>query len=250
MDVTDCQQLTKLRKKTLSKSGNYDGHDIGGIVGNASYSSIIDCQNYGNVDGCYWVGGIVGGTSGNTIVSGCQNHGRVNYNGGYLSEFIGGIVGKAVSSSISQCKNTGRVDGYYTGGGIVGDASWCTVSHCLNLGDVCTWHERVGGIVGRAQASSVSNCLHLGGRYIYGTNNKGGIVGKNEGAENTYTNNYHRSNSGGIGGADVEGQAMYGYKIEPQGALGIHLEGGIGLAYEGVVYAGANQEVPMSFEIS
>ena len=233
-----------------ANDSNYDGHDIGGIVGSAINSSIIDCQNYGNVDGCYWVGGIVGSTSGNTIVSGCQNHGRVNYNGGYLSEFIGGIVGDAVSSSISHCKNTGRVDGHYTGGGIVGDASWCTVSHCLNLGDVCTWHERVGGIVGRAEASSVSNCLHLGGMYGGGTNNKGGIVGMNNGTENTYSNNYYRepysSNIGGIGGTDVDGQAMYGYAVSGEEGITVGLAGSIGLAYEGIVYAGNGQSIALN----
>ena len=226
----------------------YDGKYIGGVAGVAISSSIIDCQNYGNVDGCYSVGGIVGGAGSNTLISGCQNHGYVNRSGGYLSEYIGGIVGDAENSSISHCKNTGRIHGYYTGGGIIGYAVGCTVSHCFNLGYVETAYERVGGIVGHARTSSVSNCLNLnrirsGSGYV----KAGGIVGWNDGTENTYANNYHReSYYGGIEGTNVPGQAMYGYAVSGEEGITVSLVGSIGLAYEGVVYAGNEQSVALN----
>ena len=248
-DVVDATIRNCINKASITANDfQYDGNYIGGIVGYAENSNIIDCQNYGDVDGCYRVGGIVGVTSGNTLVSGCQNHGDVNYSGGYLSEYIGGIVGDAENSTISHCKNTGIVFGYYTGGGIVGYAAGCTVNHCLNLGNVDVAHERVGGIVGRARISSVSNCLHLG--KIEGYGRIGGIVGRNEGTENTYANNYHRESLyAGIEGTNVEGQAMYGYAIEAYAPLSISLEGSIGLVYEGNVYAGNEQGVVVSYEI-
>ncbi|MBQ6770590.1 MAG: T9SS type A sorting domain-containing protein [Bacteroidales bacterium] len=226
----------------------YDGKYIGGVAGVAISSSIIDCQNYGNVDGCYSVGGIVGGAGSNTLISGCQNHGYVNRSGGYLSEDIGGIVGDAENSSISHCKNTGRIHGYYTGGGIIGYAVGCTVSHCFNLGYVETAYERVGGIVGHARTSSVSNCLNLSSiRSGSGYVKAGGIVGWNDGTENTYANNYHReSYYGGIEGTNVPGQAMYGYAVSGEEGITVSLVGSIGLAYEGIVYAGNEQSVALN----
>ncbi len=245
-DVEDATIRNCINKASITANDfQYEGHDIGGIVGYAGNSNIIDCQNYGDVDGCYRVGGIVGSTGGNTLVSGCQNHGDVNYSGGYLSEYIGGIVGDAENSTISHCKNTGIVFGYYTGGGIVGYAAGCTVNHCLNLGNVDVAHERVGGIVGRARISSVSNCLHLG--KIEGYGRIGGIVGRNDGTENTYANNYHRESFyAGIEGTNVEGQAMYGYAVSGEDGITVGLAGSIGLAYEDIVYAGNGQDVELA----
>ena len=248
-EVTGATLRNCINKASITANDyQYDGHYIGGVAGVAISSSIIDCQNYGNVDGCYYVGGIVGGTDSNTLISGCQNHGYVNRSGGYLSEYIGGIVGDADNSSISHCKNTGRIHGYYTGGGIVGYAVGCTVGHCFNLGYVETAYERVGGIVGHARTSSVSNCLHLseissGSGYV----KAGGIVGWNDGTENTYANNYHReSYYGGIEGTNVPGQAMYGYAVSGEEGITVGLAGSIGLAYEGIVYAGNEQSVALN----
>lgn len=48
---------------------------------------------------------------------------------------------------------------------------------------------------------------------------------------------------GGIDGADVPGQAMYGYAIVGANGVEVSLEGNVGLAYEGKVYAGNGESV-------
>ena len=87
----------------------------------------------------------------------------------------------------------------------------------------------------------------MGGVYLRQTGNvsAGGIVGQNDGTENTYSNNYHRSNIGGIGWSDVPGQAMFGYTITAESPIEVSLPEGatIGLEYEGLVYAGEGQSV-------
>ena len=198
----------------------HEGYYYGGIAGDAENSSIIDCQNHGDVQGSF-SGGIVG-RSNNTIITGCQNFGRVDPPPGYFG-YIGGIVGTAYNSTVSHCVNAASA--YIAG------------------------QYYVGGIVGEAESSSVSNCLNLGiMSYVYEC--QGGIVGKNQGAENTYSNNYYRtpyySNIGGIQGNDVAGQAMYGYAVSGEEGITVGLAGSIGLAYEGIVYAGNEQSVALN----
>ena len=198
----------------------HEGYYYGGIAGDAENSSIIDCQNHGDVQGSF-SGGIVG-RSNNTIITGCQNFGRVDPPPGYFG-YIGGIVGTAYNSTVSHCVNAASA--YIAG------------------------QYYVGGIVGEAESSSVSNCLNLGiMSYVYEC--QGGIVGKNQGAENTYSNNYYRtpyySNIGGIEGTNVPGQAMYGYAVSGEEGITVSLVGSIGLAYEGIVYAGNEQSVALN----
>ena len=213
--IRNCVNKASLILEDYTHEGNY----YGGIAGDAENSSIIDCQNHGNVQGGDFIGGIVG-RSYNTIITGCQNFGRVDHPSGVF-RYRGGIVGTVYNSTVNHCVNAAYVSGHYY----------------------------VGGIAGEAERSTVSNCLHLG-IMSYVDDCQGGIVGMNSGAENTYSNNYYRtpyySNIGGIQGNDVAGQAMYGYAVSGEEGITVSLVGSIGLAYEGVVYAGYEQSVPLN----
>ena len=229
---------------------------IGGIVGYATNSSIIDCQNQGEVRRhdnavCSATGGIVGRAENNCNISGCQNSAYI-----LGTENTGGIAGQANGGTIiSHCKSTEIIQGESRGGGIVGYANGAIVSHCYNLARVTAYSGPAGGIVGRAEASSVSNCLSLGraqgySNYSYAS---GGIVGWNYGDGNSYTNNYYRGNTYGICDnsttmpIDVPGQAMMGYAVvSGLGGITVGLEGNVGLAYEGTLYAGNGERLPIS----
>lgn len=94
---------------------------IGGICGN-NYSTIENCYNVGNVNGEFYVGGIVGESSGlgDTIwIKDCYNRGNVIGD----TEKIGGIGGCIGSSLVENCYSQATVSGNTNVGGICGNSN-------------------------------------------------------------------------------------------------------------------------------
>ena len=94
---------------------------IGGICGN-NYSTIENCYNVGNVNGKFYVGGIVGESSGlgDTIwIKDCYNRGNVIGD----TEKIGGIGGCIGSSLVENCYSQATVSGNTNVGGICGNSN-------------------------------------------------------------------------------------------------------------------------------
>ena len=94
---------------------------IGGICGN-NYSTIENCYNVGNVNGKFYVGGIVGESSGlgNTIwIKDCYNRGNVIGD----TKDIGGIGGYIGSSLVENCYSQATVSGNTNVGGICGNSN-------------------------------------------------------------------------------------------------------------------------------
>lgn len=94
---------------------------IGGICGN-NYSTIENCYNVGNVNGKFYVGGIVGESSGlgNTIwIKDCYNRGNVIGD----TKDIGGIGGYIGYSLVENCYSQATVSGNTNVGGICGNSN-------------------------------------------------------------------------------------------------------------------------------
>ena len=94
---------------------------IGGICGN-NYSTIENCYNVGNVNGKFYVGGIVGESSGlgDTIwIKDCYNRGNVIGD----TKDIGGIGGYIGSSLVENCYSQATVSGNTNVGGICGNSN-------------------------------------------------------------------------------------------------------------------------------
>ena len=94
---------------------------IGGICGN-NYLTIENCYNVGNVNGKFYVGGIVGESSGlgDTIwIKDCYNRGNVIGD----TEKIGGIGGCIGSSLVENCYSQATVSGNTNVGGICGNSN-------------------------------------------------------------------------------------------------------------------------------
>ena len=224
--VTGCTN-----KGTVSGSGKY----VGGIVGHGTADAVItNCTNNGTVSGeDEYVGGIVGENLGS--VTNCTNSGTVS---GDIR--VGGIAGWQCFVPITNCTNSGIVSGtdYYVGGIAGGISHSATVIGCYNTVDVTggsyvggiagymssefgatitncyntaaiTGEKRVGGIAGfHGTDRTVTNCYSTGTITATGTDAEyGGVVGYTNGG--TITNCYYLNTaaSGGINGADVEGQA-------------------------------------------
>lgn len=156
--VSTIDNITSYVTITQTGTGKNTG-TCGGIVANQENSNvnttIINCVNYGTVNGTsYIIGGIAG--SGGATITNCVNWADVT--GGDTS--IGGIAGstKAVGT-ITGCVNYGSVkttstsNTHYTGG-IVGTAVK-PLDNCVNYGTVTG--AAANGIAG-STTSTITNC--------------------------------------------------------------------------------------------
>ena len=115
-------------------TGNNFSTGVGGVAGYiVGDTHIINCINYGNIEGkVMYCGGIAGYINQYTLIDKCSNYGNIS---GESS--IGGIYGNGAGYRISNCFNSGNVSGStYTGGigfGIIGPTT-DTIYNCLNIG--------------------------------------------------------------------------------------------------------------------
>ena len=208
----------------------------GGLVGDnrgnvydAECTALIECGSNSNSI----TGGLVGTNNGQ--VNGA--FGGVLYGILYYHEgLVGGLVGRQYTGTLSGINR-----GYFNGN----DSNFNFIPNNNQF-----YTDWVGGIVGHQMGGTVENCLYVGNRWNKFAENShaGAIISTYE--YGVLNNNYYvgECEINGMynfinGSVDVIGQAMRGYKIEPQDPLVINLEGSIGLAYEGSVYAGNEQSV-------
>ena len=141
------------------------------------------------------------------FISNCSNTGSINGNlaGGICGQYAG--YGSVLT--ISNCSNTGSITGL-NGGGICGqyagnNSGSITVSYCSNTGSITGLNG--GGICGQYAGSntgsiSISNCSNTGS--IIG-NFAGGICGQYAGSSAGSASIYYCSNTGVILGLNVGG---------------------------------------------
>ena len=218
-------------------TGSVDSN-VGGIVGSSESGTIENCHNTGSINvtcsnSDIGIGGIVGQTSNGTVKT-CENTGNVTVD---HCTGTGGIVGYAVrGSKVSNCRNSGSIDGNESKtGGIVGE-NYGAVLKCYNTGDVCS-DGTAGGITGRNVSDSnapgsVENCYNTGA--VSGSGDVGGIVGYNNndpysGNVSTVKNCYNTgavisgnsSNVGGVVGQIATGDVSDCYYLNTSAAEGI-----------------------------
>lgn len=122
-------------------------------------------------------GGICGFLQEHSIIRNCYNKANINS----TNEFIGGIAGHILNSTIESCYNTGDVySGFRYVGGICGVAQKeSIIEKCYNVGNITGNDISVGGIVGiNHQVSTIKNCYNIGEVIGYKTL-IGGIIGDN-----------------------------------------------------------------------
>ena len=148
--VTGC-----ISKGAVSAKGTGTGNvtaNAGGIAGENSNGSIINCCNTGSVIGDSCAGGIAGNSSSSEVTN-CYNTGEVSGSG-----TVGGVVGECSFGNISNCYNTGSVSGSGIVGGVIGlnyDRLPTTVSNCYYL--TGTADKGVGNIPGIGEGAGVKS---------------------------------------------------------------------------------------------
>ena len=118
-----------------------DGHSVSGIYINST-------ANYQGLVGYLGSGGAL------------QNLGvKASYIKGVNS--VGGLCGQN-SATVTNCYNSGSVEGNYDVGGVCGRNNSATVTNCYNTGSVAG-NSSVGGVCGRNYSATVTNCYYLTG---------------------------------------------------------------------------------------
>ncbi|HZW49997.1 MAG TPA: hypothetical protein VFF80_07710 [Bacillota bacterium] len=179
--------------------------NVGGIVGKAVSEVITACYYHGKLTCASQLGGGIAGSIVSAQVNSCGNMASIYCNlpvelysiGRELGAWIGGITGSASYSDITDCFNSGAVQGFAVAmGGIVGDiSSRVSLERCFNTGAISSSCEAfVGGIIGSGRAftrgiadeveNSIIDCYNLGKISAQNAHGVGGIAG--------YLLQYHR----------------------------------------------------------
>ncbi|MFR9524309.1 MAG: GLUG motif-containing protein, partial [Rikenellaceae bacterium] len=127
--------------------------DNQGLFGYINGATIKNLVVAGSVTCNSGVGGVVGRALSSTITNCCNS---VEILSGESA--VGGVVGYASSSTIAACYNTAKINGAESVGGVVGNlrsSSTLSVSYSSSsVAGQTSW----GGVVGNAYASSVASC--------------------------------------------------------------------------------------------
>ena len=215
-NVVNYGDVTASHGGTAGK-GNYIGGIVANVMNTTSFTwtgDIKNCKNYGDVTysgtPVVWtcISGIAGESSKGNFI-GCENHGKIEFNGGHNagnSINLAGISGGSKHATFTNCKNLGKIisnaeqgsKGGTNMGGIVGhnNTKPVTVTNCTNgsatdpsLGEILftgatTGEARMGGAVGYIQETSTTvtgfnnyGKVTLEGGKATGAS-VGGIVGK------------------------------------------------------------------------
>ena len=153
--IKNCYNNATIQGNTLTNWSN----SIGGIIGTsqkAQTNNLLNCYNVGDIIGTkngnetkgdpFFIGGIIGNQSDNTVVSNVFNRGTITSKNYYENFRVGGITGKtgaAGTSKINNAYNTGKIE----------------ADELSN--------SQVGSIVG-SDLVTLKNCFYLQGTYDVG----------------------------------------------------------------------------------
>lgn len=194
--------------KDTGFTGKFDGIDynIFGLTINNNYTNVglfggtngATINNVtlvgGSIIGGAHVGAVVGSALNGTVITNVVNSASVSGSDNTDGDNIGGVVGVADNSTITNAVNTGAIDGKNNNvGGLVGllENGSTLDGNSYNLGDVSGDGYNVGGLVGHAVNSTIGDGTNLvyNRMDVTGAYNVGGIVGNMEGSIVKYAEN-------------------------------------------------------------
>ncbi len=178
---------------------------VGGLVGDNSEGSVINCYATGDVEAVGY--GFAGGLAGESYgpIDGCYATGAVTVPVGHG----GGLIGYS-TELVTNCFATGSVTGHRQCGGLVGE-NRASVTRSYSTGSVTATGYEIGGLVGDNVFGDIVNCYTTSS--VTGDYSVGGLIG--------YTYNCIVSNSyaagvvsgttdvGGLVGEDFNSRTVY-----------------------------------------
>lgn len=202
----------------VSVTGNVNSSlgTVGGLFGVGYCSSLVmhssmsgDVTGNGNA-----AGGIVGedsceGTAG--TYSDVHSTGQVVSDG----DFVGGIVGMGITTTMNQSYSTGYIEGINSVGGIAGHLQYgSSVYQSYATGQIVGYGDRIGGVVGNLQSSSTITQSYSTSSITTHANYAGGLLGFLDGGsvDNSYARgSVHGNNDGGLVGWAWSGSIGHSY---------------------------------------
>ncbi len=165
-------------------------NSCGGLSSFSDNDTITNCYVSGKIFGTMSVGGLIGSTTGNSLIQSCYSTCDVTATGA-----LGSLSGICGYSTINNCYATGNVYGGIneSTGGLVGSIYGSKINNCYATGNVYGISE-VGGFTGYCnQYSTFNNCYSVG--LVKANTNFGGFIGyKNNGYIN---NDYYNTETSG-----------------------------------------------------
>ncbi|MBN1509800.1 MAG: SUMF1/EgtB/PvdO family nonheme iron enzyme [Sedimentisphaerales bacterium] len=153
------------------------GRDIGGLVGKCDDGEVSKSHAHGYVKGREDVGGLIGLASGTSVMD-CNTTSDVDADG----RCTGGLIGVAEDRSIvSRCHATGNVHTLYkVAGGLVGwSGTKCGIVDSYARGSVSAEVDFTGGLLGYSgSGATIDNCYYDGNSVSANGNYVGGLVGE------------------------------------------------------------------------
>lgn len=154
---------------------------VGGIA-SYSESVISSCENNGKITikdsaNVQYIGGVAGfsASRGQGEIKDCTNNAQIEtVRKGY--SYLGGIAGYSISSkaddklNILRCTNLGKLTDGTQMGGIIGYAVYSSLSECINKGEISSTTtsendstKAIGGLIGGTTESTITRCFNHGG---------------------------------------------------------------------------------------
>ena len=191
--------LSNARIENCTNNGTIQGkNEVGGILASGGSSPVTGCTNNGAVTGQKYIGGIVGiSRDAVCTISDCTNNGHITATGSDAGGIAGRFHGYSSTLTISNCINTGTIEGASIVGGIAGytksTEKTLTYLNCSNSGSIISTNDSAGGLFGmvrmhRSSPSSPTTVLVISNSYnkgtVNGTDNVGGMIGQLLGGTN------------------------------------------------------------------
>ena len=149
---------------------------VGGLVGYTRENSLVSSSSIiGTVIGVVNnIGGLVGSNEGSTIEDSFSNIVI-----SVIANKVGGLAGSNINSAtIDNCLSNGIIQNSGTDtGGLVGLNTDSVIMNSKSLVNVTSTDESTGGLVGQSSSSAIINSCSYG--IISGTRRVGGLVGEN-----------------------------------------------------------------------
>ena len=149
---------------------------VGSFVGYAYNNSTVNnvtvtVTGNSGVTGASWIGGLVGRIESSTI-SNSSYTGKLN---GTTTD-VGGVAGYASASTISGCNTQFTLSGVTSVGGVVGNLIGSTIQNTIATGNITASSSNAGGIVAYGTGTStITGSKHTGD--IRGKLYVGGVIG-------------------------------------------------------------------------
>ena len=180
--------LSNARIENCTNNGTIQGkNEVGGILAGGGSSPVTGCTNNGAVTGQKYIGGIVGiSRDAVCTISDCTNNGHITATVSDAGGIAGRFHGYSSTLTISNCINTGTIEGASIVGGIAGytksTEKTLTYLNCCNSGSIISTGDSAGGLFGmvrihRSSPSSPTTVLVISNSYNQGTVNGTDIVG-------------------------------------------------------------------------